>query len=429
MIKKIPLHSLIINIGPDTDVVLPDYKNYTKEYYISAGFKPHEIITVCDTIENICGDYRRYDYTQSAISILKDIVDFKLRNGEKIVIIGNFSLKSKRDDFTNIAKKYDVPVFYNIMDENLYNSEISYGRKQKENFKTNMRSSIKGDGGIAVSIDTTYDTISAIKKIDGDDALNSLLQTDYNGITSCGDIHGMHDLMVETIDWSIQRGHMFLTTGDFVDYGPSNIKCINTLYERIIYGNAIATIGNHEKKILKWIELYENGIDYNSIMTLSDGNMVSVNEFLNLSEKDFISMTTKFKTILNHSRHHYVFGSTMFVHAAAEPSMFYNTNPRLIGRLEVMALYGEIDPVNKKLDNGYPNRIYNWIDRIPEGKTVIVGHDIRSKNTIPKFYGKQGGLAVFCDCGSGKGGALGSCDLQFNKEKTDLEIKNFNMRK
>ncbi|AXH72921.1 MAG: hypothetical protein [Caudoviricetes sp.] len=427
--KKIPLHSLIINIGPDSDVIIPSCKNYTKDYYISSGFQPHEIISICDIIENICGDYRRYDFTNDAISILEKTVDFKLKNGEKIVIIGNFSLKSKRDVFTSIAKKYDVPVFYMIMDENLYNTEISYGRKQKENFKNNMRSSIKGDGGIAIAIDSLSDTISAIKKIDGDDALESLKENKFYGITSCGDIHGMHDLMLETLDWSIQRGHLFATTGDFIDYGPSNMKCINTLYERVIYGNAITTIGNHEKKIQKWIDLYENGVDYNSIMTLSDGNLVTINEFLNLSEKDFITMATKFKTILNHARHHYVFGSKLFVHAAAEPSMFKNTSPRLIGRLEVMALYGEIDPTNKKLENGYPNRIYTWVDRIPEGKTVIVGHDIRSKKTIPKFTGELGGQAIFCDCGSGKGGSLGSCDLRFNDDKSDLDIINFNMRK
>lgn len=427
MIKKIPLHSLIINIGPDKDSVNPECINYTVDYYISSGFKRHEIISICDTIENICGDYRRYDYNSEAINMLQNIVDFKLKNGEKVVIIGNFSLKSKRELFTNIAKKYDVPVFYVIMDENLYNSDISYGRKQKESFKSNLRSSIKGDGGIAVSVLTNQDTISAIKKIDGDNALVSLCNTEYNGITSCGDIHGMHDLMLETIDWSIQRGNLFLTTGDFIDYGPSNMKCINTLYERIIYGNAISTIGNHEKKILKWIDLYENGMDYENIMTLSEGNLVTINEFLDLSEKDFITLSSKFKTILNHSRHHYVFGNTMFVHAAAEPSMFNNTSPRLIGRLEVMALYGEIDPINKKLENGYPNRIYSWVDRIPENHNVIVGHDIRSKYTIPKFHGKLGGTAIFCDCGSGKGGSLGSCDLQFNKN--NLEIKNFNMRK
>lgn len=426
--KKIPLHSLIVVIGPDADVVNPEHNNYIRNYFMKNGFENYELSSICSIIENICGDYRRYDYGNIALSEMEKMVDFKLKNGERIVIQGNFTLKNKRDPFTAIAKKYDVPVFYMIFDENLYNSETSYGRKQKENFKINQRSFSKGDNGIASVVNCSVEPITVIKKFSGIDTMETLVDRGFCGITSCGDVHGMHDLLIETIDWSVKRGHLFLTTGDFIDYGPYNMKCINTLYERVTYGNAVTTVGNHEKKIMRWLELYESGADYENIMSLSDGNMVTVNEFLNLSEKDFIIMSTKFKTIINLSRHHIVFGDNLFVHAAAEPSMFYNTSPRLIGRLEVMALYGEIDPVNKKLENGYPNRIYNWVNRIPENKKIIVGHDIRSKIIIPRFTGEMGGEAIFCDTGSGKGGKLSSCDFRITSDGKNLDLINFNMR-
>ena len=376
----------------------------------------------------MCGDYRRVDMIPEAIIHMENITDYKLSIGERVVLVGNFSLKNKRDNFIQIAKKYGVPVYFIIMDENLFNDTI-YGRKQKENFKINFKTFIRGDNGLASVIDSKNDLdVIAIKKFNGDKSMSSLIDSGFCGITNCGDVHGEYDLLVEAIDWSLKRGHLFSTTGDFVDYGPNNLKCINTIYERVVYGSAITTIGNHEKKILKWLSLYESGINYSDKISLSEGNMVTVNEFLNLSEKEFIIMASKFRAINNFARHHNIFGNYLFTHAAAEPATWNTTSPRLVGKLEVMALYGEIDPVNKKLANGYPNRIYNWIDRIPENKTVIVGHDIRSKTKVPKYIGTGGGTAIFMDTGSGKGGKLSSVDLRINDSGDDLKIINFNMR-
>lgn len=62
-------------------------------------------------------------------------------------------------------------------------------------------------------------------------------------------------------------------------------------------------------------------------------------------------------------------------------------------------------------DDGYPVRLYNWIDEVPMGKTVIVGHDkmpIYNINiTAPMIVtNKNGGRTVFMDTGCGKGGYL-----------------------
>ena len=426
--KKIPLHSLVIVIGPDTDTISTLAKDYTKNTLKRIGFQRYEIISTCDVIHDMCGDYRRVDLINEAQSNIENIVSMKLKAGERVVLIGNYTLKNKRDPFTNIAKQYDVPIYYIILDENLYNIDSSYGRKQKENYKTNSRTFTRGDNGLASVIDINSEEVIAIRKFDGDNALECLHNRGFCGITNIGDAHGEYDLLVESIDWARSRGHLFMTTGDFIDYGPNNLKCINTLYERIMFGTAISTIGNHEKKILKWLDLYENGIDYNDKISLSEGNMVTVNEFLSLSDKEFKIMASKFRAIINQSRHHIIFGNKLFVHAAAEPSTFNTTAPRLTGRLEVMALYGEIDPVNKKLANGYPNRIYEWINRIPEGKMVIVGHDIRSKTNVSKFVGDAGGTAVFLDTGAGKGGKLSSADFRINQDGDDINLINFNMR-
>ena len=80
-------------------------------------------------------------------------------------------------------------------------------------------------------------------------------------------------------------------------------------------------------------------------------------------------------------------------------------------------LYGEIDKSKPFVEwNGqqYPARTYAWVDSIPSGKTVIVGHDRSPFHEIPAFESNineivestndQGGTVIFTDTGAGKGG-------------------------
>jgi protein phosphatase len=74
------------------------------------------------------------------------------------------------------------------------------------------------------------------------------------------------------------------------------------------------------------------------------------------------------------------------------------------------ALYAE--PTGRTLPNGKPERSYRWIDRIPAGITLYVGHDRRSTDGRPLHVsGKLGGEVWFLDTGAGKGGHLSWMDL------------------
>jgi protein phosphatase len=74
------------------------------------------------------------------------------------------------------------------------------------------------------------------------------------------------------------------------------------------------------------------------------------------------------------------------------------------------ALYGE--PTGRLQPDGYPERSLRWVDRIPPGIRVYVGHDRRSADGRPYVRrGQSGGEAVFLDTGAGKGGHLSWIDL------------------
>ena len=78
--------------------------------------------------------------------------------------------------------------------------------------------------------------------------------------------------------------------------------------------------------------------------------------------------------------------------------------------LMARAIYGET--TNKILPDGYPLRLLNWINHIPENYTLYCGHDCRSTDGRPwirKGYG--GGTAIFMDTGASKGGHLSWIDV------------------
>jgi len=58
-----------------------------------------------------------------------------------------------------------------------------------------------------------------------------------------------------------------------------------------------------------------------------------------------------------------------------------------------------------------PVRTYRWVETIPAGWTVIVGHDVRSRTAPPIMANAAGGRAIFLDTGAGAGGRLSWIDL------------------
>ena len=245
-----------------------------------------------------------------------------------------------------------------------------------------------------------------------------------------GDVHGDLNSFKNAVEWSIARNHFIIQLGDILDYGPYNLGCVDLLYDRIVRGAAISVVGNHERKIERWLDeskkFKSNPETFNNKqkIKLSDGNLVTVNQIESLTLEERQKFEAKFRTILGTARYHWNVQNTMFVHGACEPEMFTINSHRVMGKFETYAIYGEVDTSIPKNANGYPNRIYSWVDRIPFGYTVFVGHDIRSTDRPMIVNGLNGGQVIFMDTGCGKSGKLTTADITFTNK--GLKIQNFN---
>lgn len=229
----------------------------------------------------------------------------------------------------------------------------------------------------------------------------------FTGITVIGDVHGDIDNMRSAMRWALSRSNLICFLGDLIDYGKNNIETMNLAYNLVMQGKAILLMGNHERKILRWLD--------NKRVKLSDGNMMTVNALAKLSQEEKHKWSCRFRALCAHSRVIFEVDDFVFAHGAIHPS-YWTSDPHK--NIESYAFYGETDT-----SGGY-KLMYNWVNYIPKSKTVMVGHDTRSTIAPLILTSVHGGNAVFLDTGSGKGGKLTTADLRFDEGK--LKLLNYN---
>ena len=419
--KRIPLHSLVIMVGPACS---------GKSRTASRKFDPYEIMSSEDVRYELTGDYRRMDINDVVFKEIHRRTQLKLELGERVVVDATNLRKKDRMGLADIALRIGVPVFYIVcqrtLDDKIAGAKRSWRGsatgiviKHDNVFRTNERDILRGDG-VANVIDTRSEDFEVVTKLDNNNLKKIIEFRGYRGLMVIGDVHGMLEPLKNATEWATQRNLFCVFLGDILDYGPNSLECVDHVYNIVTRGRGICLIGNHERKIARWLDQ----VKHNDVrVSLSDGNKVTTKAIEALALDARKKFETRYKALLGFSKHHWIVGDTMFTHGAAEPEMFDINSARLTGKFETMALFGEVDNNAPPRTDGYPNRIYEWVNRIPAGKRVMVGHDIRS-TVKPLFVkGDLGGEAYFMDTGSGKGGRLTSADILFQGD--ELVVKNF----
>lgn len=239
------------------------------------------------------------------------------------------------------------------------------------------------------------------------------LEANWRGITVIGDVHGDLRALNRALRWAQERQNYVWLLGDVVDYGADTLAAADAVYAAVMAGNARMVVGNHERKIARWLDQSEHGRCH---LRLNDGNRVTVEALNGLKKTARRQWTGRFRALLAHASLIQQIGNISLMHAAAHPSLW--THAPDSQSIEQFALYGEGDHSTGKF-----RRVHRWIDAVPAGKLVFVGHD-----TVGQFptvlSGALGGQVVFLDTGSGTGGYLSSADLRFGNQGLHLECFN-----
>lgn len=253
----------------------------------------------------------------------------------------------------------------------------------------------------------TYNEIFNYKNLQQD-----LINRNFTNYIVIGDVHGMTDDFKKIINQALKNNQFIIQLGDIVDYGPDSFGCLKLMHDLVIQENGIFLIGNHERKLEKYFSQKREG---NIRIKIKGGIVSTINQLNSLSSIEYEQFEEMFASLMRNARHHIIIGKSLFVHGSATKDMWNLITPRLKGYNETRAVFGQIDKNNPRRNDGFPNRIYDWANDIPNEHIVFVGHDILDMTEPFIINGTNGGQAIFVDTGSGKGGILSSVIKSIDK--------------
>ena len=232
-----------------------------------------------------------------------------------------------------------------------------------------------------------------------------------------GDIHSDYISYTKAHDYAVEHGLFFMSLGDLVDRGNKPFEVVEAHSRNVANGTAGFTIGNHDNKFYR----YANGA---KVQFSRDGKET----FEHVGEErraEFLRMYAEMIETPIFSGLFHKFDDFTLVHAASHPAIW--ENPNKFGKSATSrALVGET--TGEMGHDGYPVRLYNWVEEVPTGKTVIVGHDRMPYDRVIESplhrQNANGGKVIFMDTGCGKGGFLTGAVMTHDKHfKVDRYVE------
>lgn len=244
--------------------------------------------------------------------------------------------------------------------------------------------------------------------------LGSLRAAGFRGLRVVGDVHGDARGFAAAVAGAEAARLFVVQLGDLTDHGPDSPAVLRAAFGLIDAGAGMFLLGNHDHKLRRAlsgeavrVERAGLGRTLEQVGAAPDGPALAARAVAE------IGRAPAWLRI----------GDWMFVHAAFHDAMLQHPAPPDAGARRPEGLVGRaiFGQVTARLGpDGFPIRLVGWVDRIPAGLTVMVGHDTRSRDGRPvTLVGARGGAAVFLDTGAGKGGALAWRDLPFDNPAVD----------
>jgi hypothetical protein len=228
----------------------------------------------------------------------------------------------------------------------------------------------------------------------------------FAGLRVVADVHGEAAQFIAAIEGALAKDMFVLQLGDLTDHGPDSPEVLRRMFALIDAGQGLFLLGNHDHKLRR-------ALTGGQVRVQAEG----LGRTLEQLDAALDGTALKARAILEIARAPAWIrdGSRVFVHGGFHPGMLHASPPPDAGAgkatgLVTRAIYGQV--TGRMRPDGFPDRVHDWVDRIPRDMLVVCGHDRRSTDGRPHVAeGALGGRCVFLDCGAGKGGHLAWLDL------------------
>lgn len=428
--------NLIIPNGPCL-VVLVGPSGAGKSTFVAKNFDAREVVSSDALRQEFSGDFQRQDKNDFVFDEFYHRLEARIRAGQRAVADATHLKDGDRRRTAEIGFMLDVPVFYVVINRSLvgklqtggWRNNVRLGDRSlieahEVTFQANLPKILAGDNFSWVTVYDTRDEnveVTAARPMprDPQEALAYLVDKGYTSVRVIPDVHG-NLAGLQSVLSTTPKDAFILFLGDIVDYGQQSWECVQIVNRLVSDGKAAMTRGNHDKKIVRYVEQTRAGKEFSGNIGL--GNDITINQMKAMAPRDAASNGMALLSLVEQSPDWIELGDWLFAHAAADAKMFGNPLFRAHRNsyLETMAIYGESDGTTTP--KGYPNRTYGWIEKMPDRKNAVLGHQIMSVVAPVVQRTPTGGRVVFMDTGSSKGldegpGFLSFWDMDIDQPK------------
>ena len=422
-------------------------------------FVREEIISSDSIREELTGSKHRHDRDRDVWEEVENRVLHLLIQNKRAVIDATNIRDADRKTYLHLVRDLGIQVIYIVVDRPLYEKKRDMGdrkewvvEKHDSVFNSNIKNIMSGDGvakvlhhGISIyNVESSSGTFTRYENIhrphvdtwnlnlNPKGLVKSIYDRGFRHIRILGDIHSNLSGFTKAIN-SMPNNTFLISLGDIIDYGKNPLEVVNLMASLVDNQSGLMIRGNHERKVYNFITQearLRRGIGSGFSGQETNGSSITFNILKSLPMHDREKWEEIFICLVDRSPDMILMKDVQktwaFVHGAIAPHMLNMTGTFRFPQKsyeESLALFGQIDETMPKLESGFPNRIYKWVDDVPDNTTIVVGHDIRSKE-IPLFVtGKAGGSVSFLDTGSSKGGKLSGLDVDIIEQRNGLFLR------
>jgi len=252
------------------------------------------------------------------------------------------------------------------------------------------------------------------------------------GVRFFGDIHGCCAEFTALAEDALARNLHLHSLGDLINRGPDSPGCMRLACDLQDSGWLDLNPGNHDERFLRWfkgeaVPIKPNGLG-STLVQLKD-----------VADRE--ALTRRYAHLLLRAPLWSRFGRIYAVHAALHPEMIGRNGPMLgasdwKSEHHRFALEGELREEGDPERWALGRRSFHWLDEIPAGVTVMIGHSIASTDGLRERRNAAGGRIIHLDTGLQRSGRLAYIDVPASvielldepaieafPQVTDLEIR------
>lgn len=211
----------------------------------------------------------------------------------------------------------------------------------------------------------------------------------FAGALILGDLHGQRTWFEQHLKLAEARNLFVLCLGDLIDRGPDSVGCLRLVRDGIHAERLAFVPGNHDDKLYRTL--------INNPTQLTGGLRQTLAELEAAPDRsELIEWYTTLFADLPLCRR---LPRAALVHAAYDPAMDALSVSDRRSSWRGRALYGQQS--KEQTADGRQSRVYDWVENLPAGLQVYLGHDPMSIERLLLRGNANGACVWHLDGGAG----------------------------